>query len=109
MKRGDLVTVALQGDYGKPRPALIVQSDAFSDLDSVIVAPLTSSNSTTDHVPLLRIRLEPDASNKLRSSSAIMIDKLTVVARSRVGPQFGSVDPSVLNSVAEAMRGLLDL
>ncbi|MFC4487892.1 type II toxin-antitoxin system PemK/MazF family toxin, partial [Tepidiphilus baoligensis] len=26
MQRGDLVTVSLPGDYGKPRPALIVQS-----------------------------------------------------------------------------------
>lgn len=29
MRRGDIVTIALQGDYGKPRPALIIQSDLF--------------------------------------------------------------------------------
>ncbi len=37
MKRGDLVTIALPGDYGKPRPALVVQSDLFSEHPSVTV------------------------------------------------------------------------
>ncbi|GAB4204220.1 MAG: hypothetical protein Fur0019_04650 [Tibeticola sp.] len=42
MKRGDFVTVALQGDFGKPRPALIVQSDLLAEWGSVIVCPVTS-------------------------------------------------------------------
>ncbi|MBW4051170.1 MAG: type II toxin-antitoxin system PemK/MazF family toxin [Proteobacteria bacterium] len=29
MKRGDVVTVAASGDYGKPRPAVIVQTNAL--------------------------------------------------------------------------------
>lgn len=33
MKRGDIITVALSGDYGKPRPAVVVQNDKVS-LDS---------------------------------------------------------------------------
>ncbi|MEZ1817420.1 type II toxin-antitoxin system PemK/MazF family toxin, partial [Pseudomonas aeruginosa] len=43
MKRGDLVTVALQGDYGKPRPALVIQSDQFPGTASVVVLPVTST------------------------------------------------------------------
>lgn len=35
MLRGDLVTVALSGDYGKPRPALVIQADAFAGHPSV--------------------------------------------------------------------------
>ena len=30
IKRGDIVTCALSGDYGKPRPAVVVQSDLFN-------------------------------------------------------------------------------
>ena len=37
VRRGDLVTVALQGDYGKPRPALVIQADQFADLGSVVI------------------------------------------------------------------------
>jgi mRNA-degrading endonuclease toxin of MazEF toxin-antitoxin module len=42
MKRGDLVTIVITGDYGKPRPALVIQDDTFQDLDSVTVLQLTS-------------------------------------------------------------------
>lgn len=42
MRRGDLVTVALQGDFGKPRPALIIQSDLFDAHPSLTILPVTS-------------------------------------------------------------------
>ena len=41
MKRGDLVTVALSGDYGKPRPALVIQSDLFDEHPSITILPVT--------------------------------------------------------------------
>jgi mRNA interferase MazF len=41
VKRGDLVTVALPGDLGKPRPALIIQSDLFDAHPSVAILPVT--------------------------------------------------------------------
>ena len=56
MKRGDLVTVSLPGAYGKPRPALIIQSNLFDDHPSVTVLPITSELRET---PLFRITLEP--------------------------------------------------
>lgn len=43
MTRGDLVTVAMQGDLGKPRPALVIQSDLFSDHATVTILPVTST------------------------------------------------------------------
>ncbi|WP_348524792.1 type II toxin-antitoxin system PemK/MazF family toxin, partial [Paracoccus marinaquae] len=60
MRRGDLVTVALQGDYGKPRPALIIQADQFSDLGSVVILPVTS---TMVDAPLLRLTVAPSPEN----------------------------------------------
>ena len=56
MRRGDLVTVALQGDQGKPRPALVVQADQFAGLQGVTVLPLTGMLM---EAPLLRIEIEP--------------------------------------------------
>ena len=58
MKRRDLVTIALQGDFGKPRPALVIQADAFDALATVTVLPVTG---TRVNAPLLRITIEPDA------------------------------------------------
>jgi mRNA-degrading endonuclease toxin of MazEF toxin-antitoxin module len=42
MRRGDVVTVAAAGDYGKPRPAVVVQTDALpTHHASVIVRQMT--------------------------------------------------------------------
>ena len=56
MKRGDLVTVSAPGDYGKPRPAVVVQSDWLTATESVLVALLTSA---LVKAPLYRLTIEP--------------------------------------------------
>jgi mRNA interferase MazF len=82
VKRGDLVTIALSGDYGKPRPALVLQSDLFRDLPSLTVLPITSELRAT---PLLRLSLIPDRQNGLQRESQVMVDKITTVARNKAG------------------------
>ena len=69
IKRGDLVTLALQGDYGKPRPALVIQPDLFAEHPSVTVLPVTNELRDT---PLFGIPVEPSAENNLRSPSQVM-------------------------------------
>ncbi len=75
-RRGELVTIAISGDYGKPRPALVIQSDAFLDLPSVTVLRMTSAQRDW---PLLRISVTPSSENGLRNPSQIMIDKAATV------------------------------
>ncbi len=78
MKRGDLVTVAVSGDYGKPRPALVVQADVFDLHPSVIVLPLTSE---IHDAPLFRVSVGAGKETGLRVPSQIMVDKATTVPR----------------------------
>ncbi|HEY8097233.1 MAG TPA: type II toxin-antitoxin system PemK/MazF family toxin [Methylobacter sp.] len=85
-RRGDLVTIALQGDYGKPRPALIIQSDLFSEHPSVTILPVTSDLRGT---PLFRIPIKPTESNGLRKPSEVMVDKVQTVPREKIGDVFG--------------------
>ena len=66
MKRGDLVTIALSGDYGKPRPALVIQSDLFDVHPSITILPVTSE---LREAPLFRVRIEPTHDNGLRKTS----------------------------------------
>ena len=66
MTRGDFVTIAMQGDLGKPRPALVIQSDYFSGHASVTVLPVASTLVTT---PLLRVAVQPNARNSLQKNS----------------------------------------
>jgi mRNA interferase MazF len=72
VRRGDLVTVAVSGDYGKPRSALIVQADVYAEHPSVTVLPLTSE---LIDAPLLRVSVEPGAGTGLRRRSQVMVDK----------------------------------
>jgi mRNA interferase MazF len=106
MKRGDLVTVAVSGDYGKPRPALVVQDDAFDRHPSVIVLPLTSEIHDT---PMFRITVVAGERTGLRKRSQIMVDKAAAVPRAKLGPRIGRVDAATLEAVNEALSGFLGL
>lgn len=65
--RGDIVLVALGGDYGKPRPVLIVQSDLVADLPSVVACPLTTM--VRSELSELRLTVLPTSGNGLREMS----------------------------------------
>ena len=80
MRRGDLVTVALQGDLGKPRPALVIQSDLFDAHPSVTILPVTGE---LRDAPLFRIPVNPTEQNGLTKPSQVMVDKPQSVARNK--------------------------
>ena len=105
VKRGDLVSVAIQGDYGKPRPALIIQSELFSELASFTILPLTGY-LTTDR-PLFRITVKPTAENGLTKPSQIMIDKAHTVAREKIGKPFGRLGDETMLAVNRALAVFL--
>ena len=101
MRRGDLVVVAIQGDYGKPRPALVVQSDLFNEAHaSITVAPVTSTIVDT---PLFRLTVEPSRRNGLRVVSQIMVDKITTVRRQRLGQTIGRLEEDTMLRVSRAL------
>ena len=96
MKRGDLVTIALPGDFGKPRPALIIQSDLFDQIPTVTVMLISGTPQDT---PLLRLSIEPDGENGLRKPSQIMVDKVMTMRRDKVGAPFGKLNAETMVSV----------
>jgi mRNA interferase MazF len=104
--RGDLVTIAMQGDFGKPRPALVIQANQFNQHSSMTVLPITS---TIVAAPLLRITLEPSQKNGLHKPSQVMIDKVLTVKRDKVGPAFGQVDADVMLEVERCLAVFLGI
>ncbi|NTV02038.1 MAG: type II toxin-antitoxin system PemK/MazF family toxin [Chlorobiaceae bacterium] len=100
MKRGDIVTIVLPGDYGKTRPALVIQSDFFAGHPSVTVLPVTSE---LRQVPLFRIEVEPTTENNLRKTSQVMVDKIQTVPCEKVGSAFGHMDDATMLSVNRAL------
>lgn len=106
MRRGDFVTIAMQGDFGKPRPALVIQADQFDEHTTVTVLPVTS---TLAAAPLLRITVQPDAANGLQKPSQVMVDKAMTVKRDKVGPAFGRIDVDALVEVERCLAVFLGI
>jgi mRNA interferase MazF len=106
LKRGDLVTVAANLPYtGKPRPAVIVQSDAFP-IASVTVCLITSEE--TEPVEI-RIPLQPDRESGLGQPSWIMVDKIMTVHRNQIGRIFGRLNADQVAGLDRALAIFLDL
>jgi mRNA interferase MazF len=104
--RGDLVTVTAHGHYaGKPRPAVIVQSDLFAELGSVAVCLLASERVDA---PLFRLDLEPEATG-LAHPSQVMIDKIVTVPRSAIGDRIGTLERDDLVRVDRALALFLGI
>ena len=106
VSRGDLVTIALPGDYGKTRPALVVQADAFQVLASATVLPLTSD---LHDWTLFRITIRPSRSNGLRRASQVAVDKTATVPRAKIGQRIGRADAATMRAVDAALTGFLGL
>jgi mRNA interferase MazF len=106
-RRGDVVTCAPPGDYGKPRPAVVLQSDLFNDThSSVTVCPVTSH---TAEAPLIRITLKPSSANGLKKESQVMTDKITTLRRERIGAVIGQLEPDDLAKIDAAVSRWLGL
>ncbi len=101
MKRGDILPVVQPGAYGKPRPALVIQSDLFNQTHpSVTILPVTSM---LRNVPLFRLQVEPSKQNGLRATSEVMVDKITTLPREKVREAFGRIEDEYLREVERLM------
>jgi mRNA interferase MazF len=109
MRRGDVVVVAAAGDYGKPRRAVIVQTDAFPRAHpSVVICQMTSEIVAA---PDFRVTVDPSKSNGLLARSQVMADKPVTGRRARIGQTIGRLDEDDLvrpNVALAFVMGLAD-
>ena len=96
MNRGNIITVVIQGDYGKPRPALVIQKDSFNALNSITVLPITT---TIIDAPLIRITVHPSSKNGLNKLSQIMIDKIITIKKDKIGEVIGTLEQKLIKEV----------
>ncbi|GAC1372056.1 MAG: type II toxin-antitoxin system PemK/MazF family toxin [Aquirhabdus sp.] len=99
-KRGDIVTIAVQGDFRVRRPAMILQSNLFSMHPSVVILPITDELLDA---PLFRIPVEKSETNGLLQSSQIMVDKPQTLLKDKVGEVVGQLDSDHLQAVDRAL------
>lgn len=108
MRRGSIVVVSSQGDYGKPRPAVVIQSDFLTGADSVLVSFLTSDMI---EAPLYRLMVVPTAGNGLKAPSQVMVDKIVAMPRAKCSAPIGVLDRGqviALNHMLAVMIGIAD-
>lgn len=108
MIRGDIVVVASRGAYtSKPRPALVVQADAFNPTHaSISICPITSD---CVDAPLFRVPLPSGPRTGLAVASQVMIDKVVNVPREALGDVIGRCESIELETIGAALRGWLAL
>ena len=99
--------VAVACDFGKPRPALVVQTDLFNlDHPTLTLALVTSE---LRQAALFRIDIGPSAKNGLRHPSQIMIDKIATQPRGKIGRVIGHADDRTMTAVNRALALWLGL
>jgi mRNA interferase MazF len=104
--RGDFITIALSGDFGKPRPALIIQADQFEGTATVTVLLVSS---TLVDAPLLRVTVHPSSANGLQKPSQVMVDKAMTLKREKVGRAIGHIDPEALLEIERRLAVFLGI
>lgn len=104
--RGEFVTITTQGDFGKPRPALVIQADHFGEHSSTTVLPLTS---TLIEAPLLRITVQPSTDNGLLRTSQVMVDKALTVKRDKIRQTLGRIDANTMIEIERCLAVFLGI
>jgi mRNA interferase MazF len=107
MKRGDVVLVTAPGDYGKRRPAVVVQTDLLNATHASIVVTLITSD--LQDAPLFRLTLEPGGTTGLRVRSQIMVDKVVTVRRERIAGIIGRLPQQSLLHLNRSLAFVLSL
>ena len=107
IQRGQFVTMVVPGDYGKPRPALVVQSYLFAELPSFVICPLTTL--VRSDADLFRIDVLPAPGNGLQQASQIAIDKITVLPALKIGGVIGMADDALMLRINRALALFLGL
>jgi mRNA interferase MazF len=107
MRRGDIWTVSGgKDDAGKPRPAVVIQDDNFDGTDSITLCAFTADET---EAPLFRLLIQPSDRNGLRSASRLMVDKITIVPKSKLGMAIGRLDDEVVVRLNQAIIVFLGL
>ena len=106
MKRGEVWTVSGAGYAGKPRPAVILQDDRYDATASITICVFTTDQT---EAPLLRLPVEPNESNGLRSVSRLMADKITTVPKNRLGQRIGHLSAPDMERLSYAIVQFLGL
>jgi len=107
MERGDIIICTLTGDFGKPRPAVVIQSNLFNPTHaSITVCPITSH---LIDAPLFRLSLIPNSLTGLTLESQIMVDKIISIKSEKITQKIGKLSSDEILKLDDAIKLWLSL
>jgi mRNA interferase MazF len=112
IRRGDICLVAFDPAVGheikETRPALVIQNDVGNRYSSVtIVAAIASTLSPVPYP--VEVDIQPMRNNGLEVRSAIRLDQIRTVDRTRLVRRLGAADAVTMARVDDAIRISLGL
>lgn len=96
----------MQRDDGKPRPALVIQSD---QLDAHATVTVLLVSSTLINAPLFRVTVQPTEKNGLQKTSQVMVDKAMTVRRDKLGETIGVASDELLYEIGRCLAVFLGI
>lgn len=105
IKKGSIIACVIHGDYGKPRPAVVIQSNLYKNHSSITVCPLTTH---LIDAPAFRLLLAPTKLNGLNLESQIMVDKISTIRSDKINKEIGELSPDQLEELIKAVKAWID-
>lgn len=100
------MTTVVAGDYGKPRPGVVIQSDFLRPTDSILICLVTS---TLRDAPTYRLSIGPEGGTGLRVASQVQLDKVMAVPRERIGGVIGRLPDETLAELNRRLAFIIGL
>ncbi|MCL1798244.1 MAG: type II toxin-antitoxin system PemK/MazF family toxin [Eggerthellaceae bacterium] len=104
--RGEIWSVLWTGLVGKPRPALVIQSEKYRLTDTDILALITTTENVHGN---LRLPIEATEDNGLMKDSFICLDKLMAIPLSNLGECYGRVSDDTMREVDARLIKILGI
>jgi mRNA interferase MazF len=102
MKRGEVCLVSFD------RPALVIQNDIGNQYSPLAIVAAITSKVSPEPFPV-EVVVAPGKANGLTKPSAIRLDQIRTIDRSRVIKRLGTIDGQTMRKVDEAIRISLGL
>ncbi len=108
MQRGDIVTVAAPGAYGKPRPAVVIQGNTLNQANprGTIVALMTSA---IVDAPLLRLTVRPAPGNGLKKVSQVQANRILTLPTEEIGQRIGQLTETEITALNRMLAIVIGL
>lgn len=88
-------------ELGKPRPAVVLQADAFIEpLSSILACPITTY---LIDAPILRPIIAPTTENGLQQVSQVMVEKISPLRKDVIRQQIGRLGREEMTRVETAL------